>query len=95
VKRQAVSETELLEQTLDAYVPAISVEAALEDKRVQQLLEIIRELEEWKDRLSDSQFAEALQFAARACGFDDAVEAWQAIVTLVAIERSLTSSALS
>jgi hypothetical protein len=48
--------------------------------QVHGLLNALREMEEFTDRLSDHQFNGAIREAILACGFADEVDAWQGIM---------------
>lgn len=48
--------------------------------QVHGLLNALREMEEFTDRLSDEQFNGAIRQAILACGFADEVDAWQGIM---------------
>jgi hypothetical protein len=48
--------------------------------QVHGLLNVLREMEEFTDRLSDHQFNSAIRDAILACGFADEVDAWQGIM---------------
>ena len=48
--------------------------------QVHGLLNALREMEEFTDRLSDHQFNGAIRDAILACGFADEVDAWQGIM---------------
>jgi hypothetical protein len=48
--------------------------------QVHGLLNALREMEEYTDRLSDHQFNGAIRDAILACGFADEVDAWQGIM---------------
>ena len=50
------------------------------DERAVPLLEIIRELDRQSGRLADCQVGVVLQEAILACGFEDELEAWDALL---------------
>ena len=50
------------------------------DERAAPLLEIIRELDRHSGRLADCQVGVVLHEAILACGFEDELEAWDALL---------------
>jgi len=48
--------------------------------QVHHLLYALREVEEFSDRLSDTQFRAVIHEAILACGFVDEVDAWQGVM---------------
>ena len=50
------------------------------DERAAPLLEIIRELDRHAGRLADCQVSIVLHEAILACGFEDELEAWDALM---------------
>lgn len=48
--------------------------------QVHDLLHALREVEEFSERLSDTQFHAVIHEAILACGFVDEVEAWQGVM---------------
>jgi hypothetical protein len=55
-------------------------ESACRDERAAPLLEIIRELDRHSGRLADCQVGVVLHEAILACGFEDELEAWDAVL---------------
>ncbi len=52
------------------------------DERAEQLFQVLHELEDMADDLTDEQFCGMVHQAVTACGFADAVDAW---VSLLAV----------
>jgi len=48
--------------------------------QVHDLLHALREVEEFSERLTDTQFHAVIHEAILACGFVDEVEAWQGVM---------------
>jgi hypothetical protein len=62
------------------------------DERTAPLLEIIHELDRYSDRLPKCQVSVALNKAILACGFQDEIEAWDAL--MCHLDQSLDDSCL-
>lgn len=54
-------------------------EASLVDKRARQLVTAFLEFEEFRHLMTSAQFEEIMRWAILACGFNDEIEAWNAL----------------
>jgi len=62
------------------------------DERTAPLLEIIHELDHYSDRLPKCQVSTVLNHAILACGFEDEIEAWDAL--MCHLDRALDDPSL-
>jgi hypothetical protein len=66
----------------DGLAACTGVADASLDQRAEQLLQILQQVEEIADDLTDEQFCSLVQQAVTACGFSDALDAWFALVAV-------------
>jgi hypothetical protein len=58
-------------------------EAMTRGEKAEQLLEVLRYMDQFGAYLSEEQFSDMITRAVVACGFDDELDAWHALISIL------------